>query len=202
MLPTPDVLRVTVPLEMGLHVLPDVLVELRTAFPDVLVEAHAESRRAALAEEDFDVAVRLGVLADSSYLARRLGSLELLLVAPPALARAVDGPDALQAAPRVEILGIPRSLSGTWSGVPFSVHPEPVARVSTFTSALRMVVAGAGFAVVPAYAASEALDRERVVAIDAVELPRVPVHALYPPRHRGQAVVTGLLDRLQVRLSA
>lgn len=199
-LPAPEVLRITVPLEMGLRIVPDVLIELRATFPDVLVEAHADSRRAALTDEGYDVAVRVGALSDSSHLGRRLATLRLVIVVHPDAASELDAPQDLEQFPLVSVLGVPSVVSGTWSGAPFSVRPTPITRVATFSSALRMVEAGAGCAVVPAYVAGDSLASGRVAAL-GVELPTVPVHALYPQRHRSQPVVLALLELLSARLA-
>jgi len=89
---------------------------------------------------------RVGALSDSSLLRRRLATLRLLIVVHPDAASELDTPQDLEQFPLVSVLGVPSVVSGTWSGAPFSVRPTPITRVATFSSALRMVEAGAGCA--------------------------------------------------------
>jgi len=60
-----------------------VLATLRLRHPRLRFRLHVTDEQARLAEEKIDVAVRIGVLADSSLVARRLQGTRLLTVASP-----------------------------------------------------------------------------------------------------------------------
>ena len=76
-------LRVTAPILFGrLHVSP-IMIEFLERFPDVSVALSLIDRSVDLVEEGLDVAVRIGVLAESSAIASRVGALHRIVVASP-----------------------------------------------------------------------------------------------------------------------
>jgi len=66
----------------ALHIVPR-LPEFFRRYPDVAVEVLASERSANLIEEGIDVAIRNGELADSSLVARKIGSTSVIVVASP-----------------------------------------------------------------------------------------------------------------------
>src|SRR5258706_6389959 len=76
-------LRLTAPILFGrLHVLPIVTAFL-SRFADVSVALSLIDRPVDLVEEGLDVAVRIGVLAESSAVATRVGAVRRIVVASP-----------------------------------------------------------------------------------------------------------------------
>ena len=81
--PVRGLLRITAPVQFGRrHVAPLVTAFLRK-FPETQVELVLHDRYLDLIEEALDVAVRIGALADSSLLVRRVGEVRRLVVASP-----------------------------------------------------------------------------------------------------------------------
>lgn len=81
--PVRGLLRVTAPVQFGRrHVAPLVTAFLRK-FPESQVELVLNDRYLDLIDEALDVAVRIGALADSSLLMRRVGEVRRLVVASP-----------------------------------------------------------------------------------------------------------------------
>ena len=77
-------LTVSAPVDLGrVHLLP-VVAEFLAAFPQVDVELRLQDRVVNLLEEEVDVALRIGALADSSLIAVRVGDIRRLLCASPA----------------------------------------------------------------------------------------------------------------------
>ena len=66
-------LRISVPMDFGRLFLGQALREFLSRAPDVRLDVRYEDREARIVEEQVDVAVRIGRLADSSLVARRLG---------------------------------------------------------------------------------------------------------------------------------
>jgi DNA-binding transcriptional LysR family regulator len=78
------ILRITAPVVFGRrHVTPCVLA-FQTDNPDLRVELELADRNLDLIEEGLDLAIRIGPLADSTLVARRVGAVRRLLVASPA----------------------------------------------------------------------------------------------------------------------
>ena len=77
------VLRVAAPLTFGETAVAAAALEFMDAHPEVTVELQLSDAYVDLAEEGFDLAVRIGTLKDSSLVARKLGEAKLLVVAAP-----------------------------------------------------------------------------------------------------------------------
>lgn len=76
-------LRIAAPLSFGTTHLAPVLAELAVRHPKLHVEASYSDRFVDLIGERYDVAVRLGVLADSSLIARKIAPIKAVVVASP-----------------------------------------------------------------------------------------------------------------------
>src|SRR5262245_30086820 len=77
-------LSVSAPVALGrLHLQP-ILAQFLSAFPEVDVQLTLQDRAVNLLEEHFDVALRLGALADSSLIAVRVGEIYRVVCATPA----------------------------------------------------------------------------------------------------------------------
>lgn len=76
-------LTITAPIVFGrLHVLP-VVTDFLKAFPEINIRLTMSDRSVSLADEQIDVALRIGHLADSSLIAIRLGSIRTTVYANP-----------------------------------------------------------------------------------------------------------------------
>ena len=67
-------LKITAPLDIGNSVLPAIVSQYRKKFPKVSIELILTDRRVDLLGENIDLAIRAGVLKDSSLVAKRIGS--------------------------------------------------------------------------------------------------------------------------------
>ena len=76
-------LRVAAPLTFGETSVAAAALEFMDTHTEVTVELQLSDEYIDLAEEGFDVAVRIGTLKDSSLVARKLGEARLLVVAAP-----------------------------------------------------------------------------------------------------------------------
>lgn len=187
-------LRVTTTVEMSVSLLPGLLPAFREEFPEVVVEIRGKDRALGLIEEDFDLAVRAGVLSDSTYLSRKLPSNAFVVVAAPAMAAKIRSPSGLASTPVVEIAGPPPELSGHWKRKPFRVRSPAVARLDTFTAALPIVLAGQAYVATPPHVVADLLACGRLVQISSAKLDAVTLHALYPRRHREQRPLATFID--------
>jgi DNA-binding transcriptional LysR family regulator len=73
--------RLTVPIEIGVMSLSDVLADFTRKYPDIHVELSLDSATVNLAEEGFDIGIRAGRMLDPSVVVRRLGAIEIGLFA-------------------------------------------------------------------------------------------------------------------------
>ena len=87
-------LVVTAPLVFGrLHVLP-VVVEFLKAYPDIDIRLVLNARNLSLAEDQVDLAIRIGELPDSGLVATRVGAISRIVCGSPAYLAARGRPSA------------------------------------------------------------------------------------------------------------
>lgn len=78
------VLRITAPVSFGIPHLAPALVDYMARYPDVSIDLGLNDRTVDLIDEGFDIAVRIGHLADSTLIARRIAPIRFALCAAPA----------------------------------------------------------------------------------------------------------------------
>jgi DNA-binding transcriptional LysR family regulator len=77
-------LRVTAPVSFGTHCLAPLIADYLKTYPDVAIDLSLDDPYVDLIEKRFDLAIRIGTLADSSLIARKLGMLGMVACASPA----------------------------------------------------------------------------------------------------------------------
>ncbi|HEY1059605.1 MAG TPA: LysR family transcriptional regulator [Limnobacter sp.] len=80
--------RLSVPVVVGEHILAKYLGEFHQQYPEVNLQIDLSNRNAQLVEEGIDLALRFGVLADSSLRARRVSTIWRRMYASPAYLQA------------------------------------------------------------------------------------------------------------------
>jgi DNA-binding transcriptional LysR family regulator len=99
-------IRVSLPPDIATAVLAPALIGFKTRYPDVTMEMTLADRRVSLIEEGYDLVVRMGPIADSELMFRKIADLPRALVASPAfLSRCSDlsTPQDLEALPALAI---------------------------------------------------------------------------------------------------
>ncbi|WP_218048815.1 LysR family transcriptional regulator [Curvivirga aplysinae] len=76
-------LRVTAPIAFGNMELRHILPSFMEAYPDLEVEMYLTDQKIDLMESNFDLAIRIGTLKDSSLIARKLGTTYGVIIASP-----------------------------------------------------------------------------------------------------------------------
>jgi DNA-binding transcriptional LysR family regulator len=181
-------LTLTAPIVFGrLHVLP-VVIEFLKSHPDVDVQLEQTDRTVSLHEENFDLAVRIGSLPDSSLIARRLGFVRQVVCASPDYiaqngipARPEDLADH-----RCVTFGnlmSPRSWRFGQGRQEVGVPIRSRLVVNTAEAAIAAAEAGLGITRVLSYQIAEAVNDGRLVMILVpFETGAWPVSFVYPPR--------------------
>ncbi len=190
-------LRVTAPLEMTVSLLPKAIPKFLKNFPDVVIELLGDDRITGLIEADFDLAIRTGTLNDPNLIGKRLRTSSFVLVASPSLAKKITSVQVLASTPILEISGPPSGISGHWKGEPFNAHPPVLAKLNTFTAALPCLFAGLAYAQMPPHLVQEFLDSGRLTEVSQAKLDDIPIHALYPKRHRNQEIISAFIMEIE-----
>ncbi len=199
-------LRITAPIVFGrLHVMP-VVTEFLGRFPDVMTALTLVDRPIDLVEEGFDVAVRIGTLAESSAIATRVGAVRQIVVAAPKYLEQHGTPRApsdLAAHTLIAFSGI--SAADRWvfraGTTETAVAIKPRLAVNTAEAAIDAAGAGFGVTRVLSYQAADAIASGSLlrVLLDH-EGPDLPIHLLYPGGRYPPPKLRAFLDFCAPRL--
>jgi DNA-binding transcriptional LysR family regulator len=179
-------LRICTPVTFGrLHVVPK-LGAFLDAYPKIQLELVMDDRKKDFVAENIDVSLRLGVLADSALVARKLAQAEQVVVASPAYLVRKGVPQA-PADLREHDGIIYRQSSGGEDWVFRRGSSETKVRIPrrlTFTAAEGVrsaVMAGLGFTVADRWMFAPELESGEVVPlIEEWRLPSIDLWAIYP----------------------
>jgi DNA-binding transcriptional LysR family regulator len=183
-------LIVTAPVLFGrLHILPIVTAFLAT-YPDINVRLMLSDRNLHLIDDHVDVAARIGMLPDSSFVAQRVGAMRTVVCASPAFLDR-HGPITVP----TDIAGLPAisfyqsSPQPTWSfrqagsATRQTIAIRPRLAVTHAEAAVSAAVDGVGLARLFLYqCARERADGTLRLVLEDVEPPPQPVHILHLPR--------------------
>jgi DNA-binding transcriptional LysR family regulator len=179
-------LVIAAPIVFGrLHVLPAVNAFL-AAFPDINVQLVLSDRNADLIGEQLDMAVRIGVLRDSSMIALRVGAVRHVVCATPDFLKRYGmpkTPDDLAALPCVTFGSGPIApwTFASKGKAPRSIPIRARLAVNTAEAAIDAAIASVGIARVLSYQAAAAVAGRRLKIVLAPYEPEpLPVHLVHP----------------------
>jgi DNA-binding transcriptional LysR family regulator len=201
-------LAVTAPWGLGhMHLLP-LSVEFRKAYPEVSLRLILTDRVVNTAEENIDVSIRIGPLAESSMIASRLAAIRLVMCASPAYLAARGTPKTPHDLPGHDCITVDSfSTPGFWQcRVDRQIVAAPIQSklcVSTSEAAIQAAIAGAGLARVMSYKMEAARQAGQLVTVlEAYELEPMPAHIVYAPRKIMPLKLRAFLDWMTPRLKA
>jgi DNA-binding transcriptional LysR family regulator len=160
--PVRGVLRITAPVQFGRRHVAPIVSAFLNEYADVRVELSLNDRNVDLIEEGLDLAVRIGPLADSSLVARQVGSVRRVVVASPDyLARRGMPLTPADLAAHDTIFGMARSSAREWRFGPSArgaiVRLSPRLLVDDVEAQLQAAQAGRGIARPLSYQVTEQL---------------------------------------------
>ncbi len=178
-------LVIAAPIVFGrLHVVPVVAAFLQQ-YPDVDVRLLLADRNVNLLEEHVDAALRIGELPDSSFVARRIGSVRRVACASPAYLAEFGTPRQpkdLSEHRCVTFEGLMSPSNWTFEGGngPVRVRVRSRLSVTTAEAAIAAAQAGLGVTRVLSYQVADALKQGLLVRVlSEHEPPAVPVSLVY-----------------------
>lgn len=199
-------LAITAPVLFGQLLVMPAVTDFLKANPLVSANVLLVDRLVNVAEEGFDVAVRIGDLPDSSMVAIRVGQVRRVVAAAPGyLAQEGIPSHPRELAQRSIVMTSSASSSTEWRfrehNRALSVKVEPSLNVNLNQAAIAAAVRGWGFTQVLSYqVAAEVADGRLQVVLSDFELPPMPVHVVYPEARKASAKVRGLVTFLADRL--
>ncbi len=194
-------LRLAVPLSFGIARLAPAIAGFAAEHPRLSIDLSVSDRFVDLVAEGFDAAVRVGVLPDTSLIARRLGAVQSLLVASPAYVAKHGAPEKPQALAQRDCLIYSAGARETWqfrSGRKWaSFRPQGRFRADNGEVLRAAALAGLGIAALPDFLVDEALaDGTLVRLLEAYPMPEAGIHLLRPAGGPASARLRALSDHL------
>jgi DNA-binding transcriptional LysR family regulator len=198
--------RMAAPMSFGIaHVAP-ALPDFFALYPDVSVEIHFSDEVVDLVSDNFDLALRIASLADSSLIARRLCNVRILLVGSPGYFKKNERPK------HPKDLTAHRALFYTLSGSRDAwrfrhkrngeysvVVPSPL-RVNNADALMPALLAGLGLALQPEFLVWRELASGKLESVMADwAAPSIALHLMTPPSTIRPARVQVLMDFLSQR---
>jgi len=198
------VLAVTAPLLFGrMHVAP-VVVDYLRRYRKAAVSLLLTDRTVNLVEEGMDAAIRIGELADSTLVARRLGSIPRVLCASPEYLERNGVPARPQDLARHECIRF-TGLSPTseWAFVEAKIKVDGRFVTNNGDAAIDAALHGLGLVMVLGYQVEQPLADGRLVRVLAdFEPAAAPVHALYSSARLVPAKLKAFLELLSESIPA
>jgi DNA-binding transcriptional LysR family regulator len=198
-------LKISAPMSFGASQLTPALLDFAASCPEVSLEVSSTDRFVNLVEEGFDVAVRIGHLADSSLVARKLADVRMVTCASPEYLARVGTPQTLDALAQHE------AIIDTNTGDPFvwrfgshgdyqDVRVHGRLRFAGADACVAAARQGFGITRTPAFAAAEDLRAGRLAPLlCAFESELIHVYAVYPHARHLAAKVRAFVDFLAQR---
>lgn len=198
-------LRISAPVSFGILHVARVLPGFMARYPDLHVDMELNDRRVDVIEEGLDLAIRVGDMAASTLVARRLGPCRFVVVASPGYWAEHGRPMHPSDLARHNCLKyVLRPRPGEFQFSPRSAPDETIAvttqgRLVSNNGDLLMTaaLAGGGVYICPTFFCAAPLADGRLQrALDDYILPETGIHAVWPPNRHLSAKVRAFVDYL------
>jgi len=193
--------RVAAPMSFGVaHVAP-ILPDLMAQCPGLAIDLHLNDETIDLIESGIDVALRIGMLADSSLKARRLADIPVLLAAAPSYLAAHGEPRTPNDLETHSCFGYSNAARpDRWllvadDGQEVTVRPRGPLIANNGEAMLPALVAGHGIALLPEFIMRRDLEAGRLAQVlPGWSGPRVALHLVTPSSGPRPARVSAVVD--------
>jgi len=195
-------LRLTAPLDYGSKFVASAIATYLAKYPKMKVDVIFDDAISNLIDAQIDLGIRVGWLADSTNLARRLGPLKQVVAASPELVARLPAhasPHMARELPWVanaQLRGV-----GQWSfareGETVLTELNAVITCDKTPAVLACVMAGVGLGIFPDFTVSDEIARGDLVQVfPDWTLPAGGVHIVFPPARFRPAKVRAFVDIL------
>lgn len=198
-------IRISAPISFGIDYLGSALADFAAAHPRIDLDVSLEDKKVDLAGGGFDLAVRIGNLADSALIARRLTTIRSVVLASPAYLdargrpehpRDLNGHDLLVYANIGSSEQWRFQVDGAWE----QVRGNPRLRADNGDILREAACAGLGICILPTFIASSAIRDGKLEPLLAdYPQPDIGLHVVMPPGRATTARVRALIEFLAAR---
>jgi len=202
--------RLTAPFDASTRlgsVLAESIVSFLARYPDVFVDMVLTARHVDLVAEGVDFAIRAGRLDDSTLIARRIKTDQLVLMAAPGYLKEHGTPRRFADLARHRII-LHRAPQGstrirmTGPNGPESVSVKGQINIDDMGFALPLVEAGAGIALLPVLLGHESMTAGRIVRVlEPYARKDAAIYMVHPPQRNPPRRVVLLRDHIYQTLT-
>lgn len=196
-------LRISVATDFGVNHLSPVLSRFLAEYPGIKVDLVLNNRFVELISENFDLAVRIGEMDDSSLRVRKLTETNKKIIASPAYLAKYGWPKRVDDLNDHKLLHYSHQASGSvWkltspTGETRQIRSAGWLSVNDGQSLLNAAISGLGMAYLPSYLYADALESGQVVdAMPDLPVTRQGIYAVFPPGRFVQPKVRAFIDFL------
>ena len=201
-------LRINAASPFMLHAIVPYVAEFRQRYPDILLELNSNDLIIDLIEQSTDIAIRIGVLADSTLHARSLGSSPLNILDSPDYLERHGTPASVQDLARHTLLGFTQTETlNHWplrhaDGDRLQIRPQMSA--SSGETLRQLALAGEGIVCLSHFMTHEdiRLGRLKVLLPKANSGYRQPINAVYYRNSQLALRIQCFLDFIQEKLAS
>ncbi|MEE2891197.1 MAG: LysR family transcriptional regulator [Pseudomonadota bacterium] len=199
-------LSITCPVDFGTDYLIPQIARFRLKYPGLRIRVSLDDQMVNLVESGFDLAIRIGRLADSSLIARQLADAPLYLCASKEYLDRVGRPDSPGALASHETIIFsqrrePSRLTFTRAGQRITVGLRGSLETDSARGARAMALAGMGIGVMSRFGVGSLIESGRLERVlPDWSLPPTTAYAVYPHREHVEAKIRLFVDFLAAAL--
>ncbi|MAJ65116.1 MAG: LysR family transcriptional regulator [Micavibrio sp. TMED2] len=194
-------LKINAPMTFGARHLAEALTSFKDEYPDVTIDLSLNDRLVDLVEEGYDVAIRIGELADSSLIARKLNVCRRVLCASPDYLQKHGTPESLRDLGRHNCLLYTLSPKlNEWrfidaEGTAHSVRVDGSLQANNGDVLRLAAIGGHGIVLQPTFIVGPDIKNGKLVPILTDYMPtEINIHLVYPHNRYLTAKVRSFID--------
>ena len=197
-------LRITAPVLFGEYILSDLVSTFMKEHPQLDIEIVLSDTCIDLIQEGIDLAFRVGNLADSTLIARRLGQVQAIVCATPEYLERHGKPEHPSDLKDHRCVAMPSfthwSFFGPEGEVDVTIRPNLV--INDFNAIQKSVLSGCGISAIPAILCADKIEEGKLVPLLCPwRFRKSDIHAVYPSNRHLATKVRTFVDYTFDRLS-
>lgn len=198
-------LKLSVGTSFATRVIAPLIAPFMARYPEVQVDLSLSDRFVDLVEEGYDLAIRIGNLADSSLTARKLGETRRMVAAAPSYLAIHGRPETPEDLRHHNCLIYSVTNGAGWGfardGKPFVVNVTGTLAANNGEVLREAAIQGLGLCFAPDFILGEALKTGALVPLLAeFEMPPLGIYAVFPPNRHLSAKVRSFIEFLAAEL--
>lgn len=198
-------LRISIPTTLGSQYLKTPIAEFAAKYPEVSLDVQFEDRLIDIAEEGFDLVLRITALQDSSMIARKLARCPFYLCCSPSYLQQHEAPRTATDLARHNVLAYTRNKGAhEWryrapDGTEGVVQLNSNFKCDYAEMMIEAAAQGLGLIITPAFFVQSALQQQRLVLVldDHATIPERNLYAVFPPNRFVSTRLRLFVDHIQ-----